>query len=61
MQIFFANCTHLLTRTQDKKFEDVFLAKIANTGTLLIFSKFKSKFGLIHLQGVPKMLPTFKQ
>ena len=27
MQIFLANCTHLLTRTQKKKFEDVFLVK----------------------------------
>ena len=34
MPIFFANCTRLLTRTQwgsqEKKFEDVFLVKIAN-------------------------------
>ena len=35
MSIFFANCTHLLTRTQEKKFEDVFLVKIANKGTTL--------------------------
>ena len=27
---FFSNCTHLLTRTQEKTFEDVFLIKIAN-------------------------------
>ena len=35
MPILFANCTHLLTRTQEKKFEDVFLIKIANKGTTL--------------------------
>ena len=28
MQIFLENCTHLLTRNQEKKFEDVFLVKI---------------------------------
>ena len=36
MSIFFANCTHLLTRTQDKKLENMFLVKIANKGTILI-------------------------
>ena len=25
MQFFFRNCTHILTRTQGKKFEDMFL------------------------------------
>ena len=33
MQLFFRNCTYILTRTQGKKFEDVFLVKIANKGT----------------------------
>ena len=33
MPIFFAICTHLLTRTQEKRFEDVFLVKITNKGT----------------------------
>ena len=35
MQIFFRNCTHILTRTQGKKFEDMFLVKIASQGTSL--------------------------
>ena len=35
MQFFFKNCTHILTRTQGKKFEDMFLVKIANKGTSL--------------------------
>ena len=30
---FFRKCTHLVTRTQDQKFEDVFLVKIVNKGT----------------------------
>ena len=33
MQFFFRNCTHILTRTQGKKFEDMFLVKIAGEGT----------------------------
>ena len=36
MQFFFINCTHILTRTQGKKFEDMFLVKIASKGTSLI-------------------------
>ena len=32
---FFRNCTHILTRTQGKKFEDMFLVKIASKGTSL--------------------------
>ena len=32
---FFRNRTHILTRTQGKKFEDMFLVKIANKGTSL--------------------------
>ena len=32
---FFANCTHLLTRTQEKKFEGVFLVKMALKQTIL--------------------------
>ena len=35
MQFFFRNCTHILTRTQGEKFEDVFLVEIANKGTSL--------------------------
>ena len=35
MQFFFRNCTHILTRTQGKKFEDMFLVKIASKGTSL--------------------------
>ena len=35
MQVFFRNCTHILTRTQGKRFEDMFLAKIASKGTSL--------------------------
>ena len=35
MQFFFRNCTHILTRTQGKTFEDMFLVKIASQGTSL--------------------------
>ena len=35
MQFFFRNCTYTLTRTQRKKFEDMFLVKIASKGTSL--------------------------
>ena len=35
MQLFFRNCTHILTRTKGKKFEDMFLVKIASKGTSL--------------------------
>ena len=35
MQVFFRNCTHILTRTQGGKFKDIFLVKIANKGTSL--------------------------
>ena len=34
-RFFFRNCTHILTRTQGKKFEDMFLVKIANKETSL--------------------------
>ena len=40
MQDFFRNCTHILTRTQGKKFEDMFLVKIANKGISLDFDHF---------------------
>ena len=36
IQGFFRNCTHILTRTQGEKFEDMFLIKIASKGTSLI-------------------------
>ena len=32
---FFRNCTHILTRTQGEKFEDMFLVKIASKRTSL--------------------------
>ena len=35
MLFFSRNCTHILTRTQGKKFEYMFLAKIASEGTSL--------------------------
>ena len=35
MQFFFRNCTHIMTRTQGEKFEDMILVKIANKGTSL--------------------------
>ena len=34
-QFFLRNCTHILTRTQGKKFEDMFLVKIASKETSL--------------------------
>ena len=36
MQLFFRNCTHILTRTQGNKFEDMFLVKKASKGTSFI-------------------------
>ena len=33
MQFFFKNLTHILTRTQGRNFEDLFLVKIASKGT----------------------------
>ena len=35
IKIFFRNCTHILTRTQREKSEDMFLVKIASKGTSL--------------------------
>ena len=32
---FFRNCAHILTRAKGKKFEDMFLVKIASKGTSL--------------------------
>ena len=45
MQFFFRNCTHILTRTQAKKFEDTFLVKIASKGTSL--NQFKPILSLL--------------
>ena len=36
MQIFFANCTDLLIRAQEKETDDLFLVRIAFMRTLLI-------------------------
>ena len=33
MQFFFRNCTHMLARTQEKKFEDMICVKIASKET----------------------------
>ena len=41
MRIFFGNCTHLLTRIQQKKF--VFLFKIANKGTTLEYQQNRNR------------------
>ena len=35
MQFFLRNCTHILTRTQGGKFDDMLLVKIASTVTPL--------------------------
>ena len=45
MQFFFRNCTHILTRTQEKKFEDTFIVKIASKGTSL--NQFKPILSLL--------------
>ena len=45
MQFFFRNCTHILTRTQAKKFEDTFLVNIASKGTSL--NQFKPILSLL--------------
>ena len=44
MQGIFRNCTHILTRTQGKKFEDMFLAKIASKETSLKCFQNRLKF-----------------
>ena len=44
MQIFFRNCTQILTRTQGTKFEDMFLVKIPNKGTSLIAHRPQNSF-----------------
>ena len=47
--VFFRNCTHILTRTQAKKFEEMFLVKIASKGAslmvLLLIVMFSSRVG----------------
>ena len=53
MQFFFRNCSHILTRTQGKKFEDMFLVKIASKGTslkapFLAFSSIVQKIEILH-------------
>ena len=45
MQFFFRNFIHILTRTLGKKFEEMFLVKIANKGTSLKFGIKQSKIG----------------
>ena len=45
MQFFFRNCTHILTRTQAKMFEDTFLVKIASKETSL--NQFKPILSLL--------------
>ena len=40
MQFLFRNCTHILTRTQGEKFEDMFLVTTASKGTSLSFISF---------------------
>ena len=40
---FSRNCTHILTRTQVEKFEDMFLVKIASKITSLNDKAFKTK------------------
>ena len=52
MQFFFSNCTHILTRTQGKKFEDMFLVKIASKGTSLNKAYSKSTMYKIFLTPV---------
>ena len=61
MQFFFRNCTHILTGTQGKTFEDMFLVKIANEGTSLKFLTFDLLllFLLFCIQGVPRKGLTF--
>ena len=43
MQFFFRNCTHMSTRSQGQKFEDMFLVKIASQGTSLKVSTIVSQ------------------
>ena len=49
MQFFFRNCTHILTRTQAKKF-DTFLIKMASKGTSL--NQFKPILSLLITVGI---------
>ena len=49
---FFRNCSHILTRIQGQKFEDMFLVKIASKGTSLRnFTALLSKFSLSAFKG----------
>ena len=48
MQFFFRNCTHILTKTQGKKFEGMFLVKITSQGTSLKRVDVKGDSLLIH-------------
>ena len=48
MQLFYRNCTHILTRTQGEKFEHMFLVKIASKGTSLIMLMIISLFCDLH-------------
>ena len=60
MHFFSWNCTHILTRTQRKKFEDMFLIKISSKGTSLSFlGNFTNQFSeeivnvlLCHFSGI---------
>ena len=40
MQFVFRTCTHILTRIQGEKFENMFLVKIASKGTSLKLNTF---------------------
>ena len=42
MQFFFRNCTHILTKTKGKKFQDMFLVRIASKGTSLSHMEFEN-------------------
>ena len=55
VKFFFRNCTHILTRTQEKKLEDMFFVKITSEGTSFTLKKwlFVSRIVLLY----PKLSP----
>ena len=62
---FFKNCTHILTRTQRKKFEDIFLVRIASKGNLLkrygMLPLYSDMIFLSHLQNRSRKIVVFSK
>ena len=52
MLIVFANCTHLLTRTQEKKLENGFLVKVSRICTSLTLGRAIVHFCMVYQQQI---------